>query len=727
MASVLHTFAPSPTEAPRKRSNDQALYLGSAKANIGHGEASSGSSALIKVLLMMQHNTIVPHCGIKTKINHKFPTDLKERKVNIASKLVPWERSSDPNKPRRALINNFSAAGGNSAILIEDAPLLPPVSDSDNRNVHLVTVSARSPKSLQANITSMFNFLKLNPDTRLGQLSYTTTARRMHHQHRVAISGSTADELCIQLQAALKNDMGVTRPKSRPKVIFTFTGQGAQYPGMGKQLLNSFKVFRKEIQQLQRIAKSLGFPEFLHIIEADENEDLGDFEPIAIQLANICLQIALCRLWACWGVTPVAVLGHSLGEYAALNAAGVLSDADTIFLVGKRAECLQSQCTRGTHAMLVVRGSVSEIETALGGKVATHNVEFACINSPVETVLAGTKEAIDQVAATFSNMAMKSTVLKVPYAFHSSQMDPILSDLEDIADHITFSRPQIPVLSTLDSIAVSDSGVFSPAYIVRHSREPVNMLEALVEGQNSNIITDNTTMIEIGPHPAIGGMIRAVLGSQVSSLASYQRARSVWQVLAVSLKHLYAASADLRWSEYHRDFTGSHKVLQLPSYGWDMKDYWIPYVHDWSLRKGDPPLQVSGGGSSLYSTTIHNVVKETEVSSSQLKLVVEADIQRPDLSPLVQGHEVDGVPLCTPSVYGDIALSLGTYLLRRYRPEQSAQLVDVTDMTIIKALILRATGGQQLLQAHADIDWKSNSAVVIFMSFDVSTIFDCVN
>lgn len=716
MSSVLSTFAPPLSEVPRGRSKDETLYLGSAKANIGHGEASSGSSSLIKVLLMMQKNMIVPHCGIKNKINHKFPTDMEARNVHIARKPVPWERSADPSKPRRVLINNFSAAGGNCAILMEDAPLKPEPTEADPRSVHLIAVSAKSAASIKGNLNSMLEFLKQNPDVSLGQLSYTTTARRMHHQHRVMLSGSSTAELCTQIETALRDNAGATRPKSAPKVVFTFTGQGAQFPGMGKLLLQHVVLFRKEMYRLDQIGQSLGFPSMLPVIQANEDEDINAFAPAAVQLASICMQIALSKLWASWNITPVAVVGHSLGEYAALNVAGVLSDADTLYLVGKRAELLQNKCTRDTHAMLVVRGSVDEITGILGD--AKDTIEFACINSPVETVLAGTVEAISKVTTVLTEAGRKTTLLKVPFAFHSSQLDPMLADLQEIARGVTFSKPQLPVLCPLDGSIVKDEGVFSPEYLARHSRQPVNMLKALQTGRDSKIIADLTMMVEIGPHPAMGGMVRAVLGSQVPTLASSQRGRPVWQVLTTSLKQLYAAGADIRWSEYHAGFKASHNVLQLPSYSWDLKEYWIPYVHDWSLRKGDPPLVINGGGAGLESTTIHRVVEETE-RDGKVRIVVEADITRRDLAPIVQGHEVDGLPLCTPSVYADIALNLGTYVAGRYRPGEEKNLVDVSDMVISKALILRAGLSQQLFQAHADVDVKAGKATLKFMSFDV--------
>lgn len=721
MSSVLSTFAPPLDQVVRGRTKKEALYLGSAKANIGHGEASSGSSSLIKVLLMMQNNTIVPHCGIKGKINHRFPIDLEERNVHIARKPVPWERSSNPSQPRRVLVNNFSAAGGNTALLLEDGPLKPesPHAIADPRSVHLVAVSAKSGVSVQGNLRSLLDFLKQNPNVALGRLSYTTTARRMHHQHRVMLTGSSTIEMCGQIEMALQDNAGVTRPKMGPKIVFTFTGQGAQFSGMGKQLLQHVAFFRKEMFRLDQICRSLGFSSMLSVIEAEEDQDINTFAPAAVQLASICLQISLSKLWASWNITPAAVVGHSLGEYAALNVAGVLSDADTLYLVGKRSEYLQKKCTRGSHMMLVVRASVDEIAGAI--RDAKDFVEFACINSPIETVIAGTNEAVSRVRTLLTDGGIKTTVLKVPFAFHSAQLDPLLSDLQELSRGVTFSKPKLPVLCPLDGSVVEDDGVFGPQYVARHSRDPVNMLQALLAGRERKIIEDRTMMLEIGPHPAIAGMVRPVLGSQQPTLASMQRGRSIWQVLGATLKQLYTAGADIRWAEYHAGFKASHHVLQLPSYSWNLKDYWIPYVHDWSLRKGDPPLVINGG-SRLESTTIHKVVEETERTGG-VHMVVEADIARKDLSPIVQGHEVDGLPLCTPSVYADIALSLGSYLLQRYRPGGEKNLVDVSDMTISKALILRAGVTPQLFQAHVDVNWSSDSAAIKFISFDVSHPF----
>ncbi|GAB7350141.1 hypothetical protein MBLNU459_g0810t2 [Dothideomycetes sp. NU459] len=708
MSSVLDTFAPSLPQVKKLRTDDEVLYLGSAKANIGHGEAASGVSSVIKVLLMMQKNMIVPHCGIKTHINRKFPTDLRERNVRIALQPQPWHRGSDHNKPRRVFVNNFSAAGGNSALLIEDAPRSTKslLANDDSRTVHIVAISAKSGASLQGNLKSMYGYLERNSDVPLGQLSFTTTARRIHHPNRVLLTGSSSREIGLQIQKALEEGVGVTRPKGGKKVVFVFTGQGAQYPGMGMQLFESFSIFRTELRHLDNLVQSTGFPSILPVIHSCD-EDINVFPPLIVQLASVCIQIALSKLWTSWNITPSAVLGHSLGEYAALNVAGVLSDAEVIYLVAKRAELLQARCVLNSHSMLVVKASVNEIKRVLG----SHKFELACINSPVETVLAGSHEDIFANKHELAVAGIKSVLLKVPYAFHSSQMDPVLSDFKALAAGVTFSKPKIPVICPLDGGCISRENVFNSEYLMKHTRQPVNVIKALESGSTERIISDQSIMLEVGPHPAVSSMVKAVLGTQMTCIASLQRGKDIWQVLGAALKSLYTSGVDIRWAEYHRDFKSSHKVIPLPAYSWDLKNYWMQYVNDWSLRKGDP-IPALKAAPSLESTTIHRIVEEVS-EADKTHLIVEADIVRKDLSPLVQGHEVDGVPLCTPSVYADIALTIGTYLSHR-----KESLVNISGMTISKALVLRAGTASQLLQSHAEADWMSQTVSIKFMSFD---------
>lgn len=645
--SVVDTFAPD--NARVKRSVEQPLYVGSAKANIGHGEAASGVVSLAKLLLMMKNNTIPPHCGIKTKINHTFPKDLEKRQVFIANKPTPWKRPH--NGVRKVFLNNFSAAGGNTALLLEDAPIETFGETHDRRSCHVVAVSAKCASSLQGNASALLSFLdNIRPDE-LYSLSWTTTACRMHHQHRMMVYGDSIETIKAGLRRAYEAKEGASRPKSAPKVIFAFTGQGTAYPGMAIQLFEECGSFRTDIIRFDLIARNLGFSSFKPFFTATAGES-SEYSPAVSQLAIVCLEMALARLWMSWGIQPHSAVGHSLGEYAALNVAGVLSDSDTIYLVGKRAQLLQKHCLPGTHSMLAVRASLHKIERALAGK----KFEVACINSPEDVVISGSSEEIRDAQQLLAALGVKTSVLNIPYAFHSAQVDPVLPDFERAAHGVSFHAPTIPVISPLQASLVCETGVFGPSYLSQHCRKAVNMLGAIRAAQESSSITDKSLILEIGPHPVVSAMVKATV-PQVQALPSLRREMDTWEVIAQTISTLYISGADILWREYHRDFKSSHNVLQLPTYKWDLKPYWMQYVNDWSLRKGDPPIlqQVSVQKAALAeatfpkleSTTIHRIVEEA-IHDNQGKIIVESDISRPDLNPMVQGHKVNGVPLCTP-------------------------------------------------------------------------------
>lgn len=630
-----------------------SICLHELQANIGHGEAASGVGSLIKVLLMMENNTIPPHCGIKTKINHTFPKNLQERRVFIADKPIPWKR---PQKgARKVFINNFSAAGGNTALLLEDAPISNHNERHESRSTHVVAVSAKSSSSLHGNLAALISFLdRIQPDE-ISHLSWTTTARRTHHQHRVMVHGSDLQMIKTSLSRALEAKEGAKRPASAPKVAFAFTGQGSAYPAMGKELFEAYSSFRNDIQRLNMIAMSLGFPSFVPFL-ASSGEESSQPLPIVSQLAIVCLEMALARLWISWGIQPQSVVGHSLGEYAALNVAEVLSDADTIYLVGKRAQLLQDRCLSGSHSMLAIRTALDPDSNAIRKILKGKKYEIACINSPEEFVISGSSDEIRGAHQRLADSNIKATMLDVPYAFHSVQVEPILSDFERAAQGVSIHPPAIPVLSPLNATVVSEEGVFSPRYLSQHCRKAVDLVGALGAAQASGVITDKTIFLEIGAHPIVSGMVRTLL-PQAIALPTLKRKADIWQVLTQTLSTLYVAGVNIQWREYHRDFKSSQRVLRLPSYSWELKEYWLQYVHDWSLRKGDPPNlpslptqevpPIEAAIPRLESTTIHEVIEETVNDQGGL-LKIRSDISRSDLNPLVQGHKVNGVPLCTP-------------------------------------------------------------------------------
>ncbi|EEY14472.1 conidial yellow pigment biosynthesis polyketide synthase [Verticillium alfalfae VaMs.102] len=646
MVSVTDVFAP----ANRKRPADRPLYLGAVKSNIGHGEAASGVTALCKVLMMLQKNAIPPHVGIKKDINKTFPKDLAERNVNIAFHMTPLKRYD--GKPRRIFINNFSAAGGNTGLLLEDGPSQTPT-QADPRSAQVITITAKSKTAMIKN----------------------------------------AEQL--------------------PKVAFLFTGQGSHYAGLGKDLYAHYAVFRDSIDEFNHIAEVHGFPSFVPLIDGSE-PDVSNLSPVVVQLGLCCFEMALARLWSAWGIRPAVVLGHSLGEYAALNVAGVLSASDTIYLVGSRARLLVDRCTAGTHAMLAVQGPVGTVNEALGSESSSVNI--ACINGPRETVLSGEVDHMMRVATQLGASGFKCTQLKVPYAFHSAQVEPILDEFEHLARSTRFMPAQVPVISPLLGKLVEHE-LIDCSYLRKHARQPVDFLGGIISAQQSGAINEKTVWLEIGPHPVCANMVKAAFGVATIAVPTLRRSEPTYKTLSNGLCTLHTAGLSLDWNEYHRDFSESTRLLNLPSYSFDEKNYWLQYSGDWCLTKNrgsapaKAPALLEAPKPKLSTTSVHAVTKE-EINGDIVIIETETNLSREDTRNILEGHLCNGTPLCPSTLYADMAMTICDYAYKLARPEAVNIGLDVSDVEVPKTLIfddkveshmLRCTAITNVTLGHADL------------------------
>ncbi|MCJ1476563.1 hypothetical protein MMC13_005229 [Lambiella insularis] len=705
MESVSNVFAPR--DPLQRRPAEKPLFLGSVKSNIGHGEAVSGVSALTKVLLMFQKNTIPPHCGIKGTINQAFPTDLKDRNAHIAFEPKPFPRLTATNQHRYVFLNNFSAAGGNTALLLEDSLEGTPLT-KDPRSTSIVVVSAKSARSFKQNILNLLSWVHERPTTDLSSLGYTTTARRKHYNYRVAIDASNRDQLLARLTSTAEAPH-VPISGTNPKVAFVFTGQGCQYAAMGKNLYESSKDFSREIDTLNRIAVGQGFPPFRDLISGTAGSTANE-NPVSIQLAITCLEIALAHLWQSWGIQPSVVVGHSLGEYAALHVAGVLSVVDVIYLVGKRAQLLLAGCSPHTHGMLAVRATIKRVDYLLKDL----RVEVACVNSPEDIVFSGTIDDIIAAEMTLASQGIKCRKLDVPFAFHSAQVDPILESFEELAESVTFQRPIIPLLSPLLSEAVDQPSVIGPSYLKRHCRDTVNFLGCLKAAFDNRLISEGVQWVEIGPHPICLSMIRATLGSRTAISGSIRRDQDNWMTISSSLSTLYGAGVPVVWSEYHRDFESGLRVLPLPSYAFDEKVYWLQYKNNWTLQKGDG-LPSKAVDLKMLTTGVQRIVSK-EVKGDTVRVVGESDFFDPLLRSVVTGHLVNGVALCPSSLYAEIALTICDYAYKALRPSAIPSM-NVRNMEVLKPLIVNATSAKhQTIQIETKLDLQKSNAHVSFCS-----------
>lgn len=578
--SVVTTLSPLTSRGSAVRPASQPLHIGAAKSNVGHGEAAAGVTSLAKVLLMLKHNKIPPHAGIKTKLNPKLP-ELQPRNTFIALQETNWEPQQD--KKRRVLLNNFSAAGGNTAVILEDPPSILASDVADPRSVHMITVSAKTPESMISNIRNLIQWIDcegLRDDTQghalLAKLSYTTTARRVHHRHRIVLTASSISQLRTQLNEHLQKRLGGEKslpvPPKAPGVIFCFTGQGCPYAGMGVDLYSQFSSIRADINSHDKLCVQMGLPSIRPLFE--ESTAVDAFEtvsPTMLQVSHACFQMALFNLWQSFGIQARAVVGHSLGEYAALYAAGALSEADVIFLSGTRAQLMERHLSPNSHAMLVVHASEEAVIAALPGQLG-QDYELSCRNGSKNVVLGGTAEQMNVARAQLEERGIRGQYLDTSFAFHTAQVDPILEAFLSASVGARVTTPKIPVISPTYGKVLRHATDFEQEYFVQHCRNMVNMVGALTAAKDEGIFEGTTFGIEVGPAPVVINMAKEAAGASMQTFPSLHRGRDTTVLFANAISKMYASGVSINWTQYHEDFPGCQEVLDLPAYGWTLKE-----------------------------------------------------------------------------------------------------------------------------------------------------------
>ncbi|TEA14637.1 Non-reducing polyketide synthase pks27 [Colletotrichum sidae] len=724
-SSIVATLAPLTARGSSLRPASSPLYLGAAKANIGHGESASGVTSIAKVLMMMRHSVIPPHIGVKTKFNHRLP-NLEARNTRIAMEPVSWPRPRDGSRKRRVLLNNFSAAGGNTSIVMEDAPMAPETcrSGADPRRHHVVTVSSKTPESLVANVSNLLQWLESEAPrddaNLLAKLSYTTTARRAHHRFRVAVGAASLQKLRSNLQRQLETLTGSDKilpvPSKAPGVVFTFTGQGSQYAGMGSELYARFASFRADVRRYDHLCVQMGFPSVARLFESKACFDEASLT--CLQLAHVAFQMALCRLWESFGIAPTAVVGHSLGEYPALYAAGVLSQSDVLYIVGRRSQLMEEHLPGGTHAMLVCKADEPTVLGYLDVGVG-RDLEVACRNGKTNTVLGGEVARIQEARSVLeSKHGIRCRLLETAHAFHTAQVEPILAPFRKATKAVVARRPRIPVISAVLGRVLRESADFGDDYFVKHCRQPVNFLQAVAAASSEGLLGSRAVAIEIGPSPVVAPMVKEAAGSAMQTCASASKTTDPWQLFAEALTRLYLAGASPDWNRYHADFPECQQVLQIPTYAWNLREYWMQYTNDWTLRKGDAAF-VRGGPAPLAFSPIYKVVKNTLQASSGGEAVVDVDLEGDDdVHSMAQGHKVYGVSLVTPSMYADIVQMIGAYVQQNAGMDSDAIVSEVAEMHIQSALVANNVGTKQVLRTTARFNDAKTMLSCSFSSVD---------
>ncbi|MDG6109127.1 type I polyketide synthase [Dactylosporangium aurantiacum] len=532
----------------RGRAPGRPLHLGSVKSVVGHCESAAGVVALIKTVLALRHGQLPPnlHCA---ELNPHVP--WQDMNVHVVDGLLPWRRRGE--RPRLAGVSGFGFSGTNAHVIVGEAPAAADRPAAAPGAV-LLPLSAADEEGLARVTEAWTHRLADATDDETAALAATAGAGRAHLPVRRAAVGATRE----QLLAALGRGPAV-RSSRPPRVAFLFSGQGSQYFGMGAELYRTEPVFRDVIDACAaHFGDALGAP-LTDLMFAGTDRELINQTRVT-QPALVALELALAALWRSWGVEPVAVLGHSVGEIAAAVHAGVLTLPAGLDLIAHRARLMQ-----GTAAgsMLAVVAAPDVVAARIDGT----GLDIAAVNGAQATVVAGEPAAVAAFAADLTAAGIQSRPLVVSHAFHSRLMEPILAQLRAAIDGLEHARPRIPIVANVTG-RLAAPGQYDAGYWCEHVRRPVRFADGVEQLRELDI----DLYLEIGPGRTLGNLATAAgAATAETALASLRRGAADRTALLGAARTLYERGQRLNWAAVQ-----DGPRADAPRYPFAGTRYWVP-------------------------------------------------------------------------------------------------------------------------------------------------------
>jgi amino acid adenylation domain-containing protein len=542
--------------------------IGSVKSNIGHLDVAAGVAGLIKTTLALAHGELPPTLHFSSP-NPEI--DFACGPFFVNDRLRPWPRG--PN-PRRAGVSSFGIGGTNAHVVLEEAP--PRVPSRTSRAPQLLVLSARTPSALEAATDRLATYLHAHPDVNLADVAFTLQTGRKRFEHRRAVVVSDIADAATVLRSRVVGRIVDGGPTEVDSVAFLFPGQGAQTANMARGLYDDDPEFRQLVDRAcERLRPALGLDLRTVLFPAASQPGTNGDRPAALltqtritQPAMFIIEYALVQLWARWGVTPVAMIGHSLGEYVAACVAGVFAFDDGLTLVAERARLMQAQ---PPGAMVAVRLPSERLSALLDPDLA-----LAAINAPGTIVVSGPIEAVAAFEVRLGERAIAFRRLATSHAFHSSMLDPVMAPLRAFLCRMPLRPPRLRWVSNLTGTWITPEQATDPDYWTAQLRRPVRFADGIEELMRAG----HRLLVEVGP-----GNTLATLARQQPSVAQAapfitstfgsepEPARALPAMLH-TLGALWTAGVKVDWhAGWQR--SGHRHVVELPTYPFERTRCWI--------------------------------------------------------------------------------------------------------------------------------------------------------
>ncbi|MEV8319540.1 SDR family NAD(P)-dependent oxidoreductase [Streptomyces sp. NPDC059900] len=574
------------------RRNDQPLYLGSLKSNIGHSQAAAGVGGVIKMVQAMRHATMPRTLHVDEPTPH---IDWDSAAMELLVEERPWPRTGD--RPARAAVSSFGISGTNAHVILEaaesEAAQSPAAHRSDPKADGTAAteavregepggsllplpwaLSARSADGLRAQARRLLDLAAARPGLSPADIGYSLATTRSAFEHRAVVLGRSKADFLERLES-------LAAGASHPEVItghapghlssaFVFSGQGAQRIGMGRELAAAVPEFASALDDVcKHLDQLLDRPlrEVMFAAEGDTDAELLHRTEYT-QPALFAVEVALFRLLQSWGLQPDFVAGHSIGEIAAAHVAGVMSLQDAAQLVTARGRLMGA--ARNDGAMIAVGAPEEEVAADLAGLTG---VDIAAVNGPEATVVSGDAGILDQLAGQWRERGLRTSRLRVSHAFHSAHMDTALDEFRQIAAGLDLNEPTIPLISTVTGTLAAPGELTTPDYWVRQLRGTVRFHDAIRTLEDEGV----DLCLEVGPDAVLTGMIRNARGEDEGAMTAVPllRARhSETEVLSAGLARARVRGAHVDLAAF---FPGAAAV-DLPTYAFRHSRYWLASV-----------------------------------------------------------------------------------------------------------------------------------------------------